>query len=113
MNTVTSTTLISVLGAGLLGILLHYLRDLSTRFSSLELAVKNLDTNVTSELKDLENRLSDKFAQELKGLDTKFTQELKAQGQRIDRVYDVLLDHGERLARIELKLEIEPPAEAA
>ena len=117
-----SATLISVLGAGLIGMLFHYLRDLSTRFSSLELAVKNLGTNVTSELgaldtkftgaikdqdtkvtgaiKDLEIRLSHKFTVEIKALDTKFTAQLK--------------DHSERLARIEAKLDIDPPpAEAA
>ncbi len=50
---------------------------------------------------------------EIKALDHNFTGELRAQGARIDRVYDVLRDHGERLARIEAKLEIDPPAEAA
>ena len=43
----------------------------------------------------------------------KVTGELKAQGARIDRVHDVLRAHGERLARIEFKLDIDPPAEAA
>ena len=75
MNTVISATVISVLGAGLIGMLFHYLRDLSTRFSSLELAVANLDTKVTGGFQAL--------------------------GERIDRVYDVLLEHGERLTRLE------------
>ena len=95
MNTVVSTTLISVLGAGLIEMLFHYLRDLSTRFSNLELAVKNLgsdvgalDTKFTGELKDLESRLTDKFLGQLR-------------------------EHGEHLARIEAKLDIDPPAEAA
>lgn len=110
MNTVISATLISVLGAGLIGMLFHYLRDLSTRFSSLELAVKDLGANVTTELgaldtkitgtiNDLEIRLSNKFTVEINALDT--------------RVNDQLKVHGERLARIEAKLEIDPPAEAA
>ena len=50
---------------------------------------------------------------DIKALDQKFTGELKAQGERIDRVFDVLREHGERLARIEARLEIDPPAEAA
>lgn len=110
MNTVISATLISVLGTGLIGMLFHYLRDLSTRFSSLELAVKNLGTNFTSELgaldtkftgaiKDLEIRLSNKITVEINTLDTKVNDQLKI--------------HGERLARIEAKLDIDPPAEAA
>ena len=61
MNTVISATLISVLGAGLIGMLFHYLRDLST----------------------------------------KVTGGFQALGERIDRVYDVLLEHGERLTRLE------------
>ncbi len=32
---------------------------------------------------------------------------------RLDRVYDLAMDQGKRLARIEAKLEIDPPAEAA
>ena len=87
MNTVISATLISVLGAGLIGMLFHYLRDLST----------------------------------------KVTGGFQALGERIDRVYDVLLDNGERLTRleeavkgnsellgrIEDMLGVDPPAEAA
>ncbi|WP_420617949.1 hypothetical protein [Candidatus Poriferisocius sp.] len=73
--------------------------------------------NLASDVRTLETTLTDKFTSELKALEhkltDKFTSELRAQGQRIDRVYDVLLTHGERLTRIELKLDIDPPAEAA
>ena len=51
--------------------------------------------------------------QDIKDLDHRLTGELKAQGDRIDRVLDVLRGHGERLARIEVKLDIDPSAEAA
>ena len=51
--------------------------------------------------------------QDIKDLDHRLTGELKAQGDRTDRVLDVLRDHGERLARIEVKLDIDPSAEAA
>ena len=50
---------------------------------------------------------------DIKALDQDVTGELKAQRERIDRVFDVLREHGERLARIEARLEIDPPAEAA
>jgi len=102
MNTAIATTLISVLGVGLFGglygMLFHYMRDLSVRFSGLE---RKLDDN-TAAIKDLEIRLTDKF-----------TGQINAQGRRIDGIYDALRDHGERLARIEAKLDIDPPAEAA
>ena len=51
--------------------------------------------------------------QDIQALDERLTGEIKAQGERIDRVLDVLRNHGERLARIEVKLDIEPSAEAA
>ena len=50
---------------------------------------------------------------EIKGVEHRLTGEIKAQGERIDMVLDVLRNHGERLARIETKLDIDPPAEAA
>ena len=96
MNAIVQTTLIGLLGTGLLGLLFHYLRDLSTRFSRIELAVTNLGTNVTSELKtmdakftgaikDLETRMSHKFTVEFKALDTKFTDQLRNHGERLAR----------------------------
>ncbi|WP_419925863.1 hypothetical protein [Candidatus Poriferisocius sp.] len=39
--------------------------------------------------------------------------DLKAQGHELKALDHLLRGHGERLARIEAKLEIEPPAEAA
>ncbi|WP_420432666.1 hypothetical protein [Candidatus Poriferisocius sp.] len=72
-----------------------------------------MDEKFTGQLRAMD----EKFAGQLQALEVrlidKFTGELQAQGKRIDRVYDVLLAHGERLARIEIKLDIEPPAEAA
>ena len=113
MNTAIATTLISVLGVGLFGglygMLFHYMRDLSVRFSGLE---RKLDDN-TAAVKDLEIRLTDKFTGQIRELDAKFTGHINAQGQRIDGIYDALRDHGERLARIEAKLDIDPTAEAA
>lgn len=73
MNDIVQTTLIGLLGTGLLGLLFHYLRELSTRLSRLETTIKDLDTKFTAQLKE----------------------------------------HGECLARIEARLDINPPAEAA
>lgn len=67
----------------------------STGLHALNTEIHNLDTKFTAEIKDLEIRLTDKFH----ALDNKFTNQLRG--------------HGERLARIEAKLGIDPPAEAA
>ncbi len=106
MNTVVTAALISVLGAGLIGMMFHYLRDLSARFSSLELAVKNLGVNVTGAIKDLDT----KFTGAIKDLEIRLTHKFTVEINALDTK---LQDHGERLARIETKLGIDPPAEAA
>ena len=49
--------------------------------------------------------------QAIQALEIRLTGDIKAQGERIDRVFDVLRHQGERLARIEVKLDIESPAE--
>ena len=90
---------------------------LDTKMKDLEIRLgdkftgqlKAMGDKFTGELKVLDS----KFTGELKVLDSKFTGELKAHGERIDRVFDVLRGHGERLARIEAKLNVDPPAEAA
>ena len=120
MNTAITTTLISVLGAGLFGMFFVLMRNLfmmlknlndtmangfaavDVRFGRLEDRFGRLENrvdNLTGEVHALEIRLFDKFIAELRRLETKFTGELKA--------------HDQRLARIEEKLERDPPAEAA
>ena len=88
MNTAIATTLIGVLGAGLFGglhgMLFHHTRDLSARFPGLK---QKLDDN-TAAVKNLETKLTDKLTAQIRG-------------------------HGKRLARIEAKLDIDLPAEAA
>ena len=101
---------------------------LDTKMKDLEIRLgdkftghlKAMDGKFTGQLKAMDGKftgqlkaMDDKFTGEFKVLDSKFTGELKAHGERIDRVFDVLRDHGERLARIEAKLDIDPPAEAA
>ena len=58
------------------------------RFGGLERRFGGLESSLTADTRDLEIRLIDKFTSHLK-------------------------EHGERLARIEAKLDINPPAEAA
>ena len=95
MNEIVQNAMIGLFGAGFLGILFHHLRDMSARLSSLETTVKSMDTKFTGAIKDSE---------------TKFTGAIKDLEIRMDTKFK---EHGERLARIEAKLEIDPPAEAA
>ena len=46
---------------------------------------------------------------EIKGVEHRLAAQFNAQGKRIDGILDVLCRHGERLARIEAKLDIDPP----
>ena len=80
MNTAITTTVISVLGAGLFGMFSMLLKSLSDTMNSGFAAV---DARL--------GRLEDKF----------------------DGLADELRANGERLARIEAKLEPDPSAEAA
>ena len=72
MNTTIATTLISVLGAGLFGglygMLFHIMRSTGSKLDHLATAVHGLETNFTGEIKDLEIRFTDKFAQRTEGL---------------------------------------------
>ena len=106
MNTAITTTLISVLGAGLFGMFFVLFKNLSeavangfaavdARFGRLEDKVDGL----VGEVHALEIKFTEKFTAELRRLETKFTGELRA--------------HDARLARIEANLEPGPPAEAA
>lgn len=130
MNAI-AITVISVVGTALFGMFFMQFQNLredmrkgfentNARFDRLEDKIGNneakIDTN-TAAITDLEIRMTDKVTGAIKDLEVrmtdKFTGELKAQGERIDRIHDVLRGHGERLARIEFKLNIDPPAEAA
>ena len=73
--------------------------DMNRRFDEQKADSERRFAAILDEIKGLEHRLANKIAGEIKALDTKFTAQLK--------------EHGDRLARIEAKLEIDPPAEAA
>ena len=98
---------------------------LDTKMKDLEIRLgdkftgqlKAMDDKFMGQLKAMDDKfmgqlkaMDDKFIGEIKVLDSKFTGGLKAHGERIDRVFDVLRDHGERLALIEAKLNVDPPA---
>ena len=99
------------------------IHNLDTKFTG---QIQALDTKFTGLISDLEVRLTDKFTGQIQALDTKFTGLIsdlevrltdKFTGHLTDlrkEVYDGFKDHGERLARIEVVLKIDPPsAEAA
>ncbi len=69
-------------------VLTDTIKGLDTKFTGVTTGLGALDTKFTGAIKDLEIRLTNKFTSQFK-------------------------EHGERLARIEAKLDIDPPAEAA
>ncbi len=83
--------------------------DVNQRFAEQR---EEMNRRFDEQKADSERRFS-AVLEEIKGVEHRLTGELKAQGNRIDRVLDVLRNHGERLARIEQRLDIDPPAEAA
>ena len=109
MNTAITTTLISVLGAGLFGMFFVLFKNLSDAVANGFAAVEAR----FGRLEDRFGRLEDRFGRlehkvdglvgEVHALEIKFAEKFTAE----------LRAHGERLARIEAKLEPDPPAEAA
>jgi len=109
-------------------------KDKSDRISDLRLDVnqrfaehrEDMNRRFDEQRADSERRFA-AILDEIKGLEHRLTGQISAQGdqisaqgdqistqcQRIDGIYDVLRAHGERLTRIEAKLDIGPPAEAA
>ena len=132
---VASITAIGVVGTALFAMIFKQLQNLRedmkegfrTSDNNTKAAIAALEDRVTGDVKALEHRvtgdvkaLEDRVTgdvkavnDDVKALELRVTGDIKAQGGRIDRVLDVLRVHGERLARIETKLDIDPPAEAA
>ena len=130
MNAVVTTTIISVLGAGLFGLMIQYMRLSNSRFNSLESRFDSLESRFDSletRFATLEARFSrletklDSLISVVHAMDTKFTNEIKDLEIRLTEkftahltdlrkeVYDGFKAHGERLARIEVELNIQPP----
>ncbi len=86
--------------------------DMNRRFDEQRAASEKLRVCLEELRADTETGFS-AVLDEIKDSGQRLVGELKAQGERIDLVRDVLRNHGERLARIEAKLEVDPPAEAA
>lgn len=113
MNGVLATTMIGITGGGVITLLAVFVRMMGQRFDRLEDRFDRLEDKVDNNavaIKDLEIRLTDKFTAALKAMDDKFTAALKALD---DKFTGQFKEHGERLARIEVKLENDPNAEAA
>ena len=123
MNAVVTTTIISVLGAGLFGLMIQYMRLSNSRFNSLESRFDSLETRfatLEARFSRLETKL-DSLISVVHAMDTKFTNEIKDLEIRLTEkftahltdlrkeVYDGFKAHGERLARIEVELNIQPP----
>ena len=83
MSDVAMTTLVGVLGTGLIGMFFMQLQ------------------NMRSDLKELAAEVKDLAA------------EVKVLGAEMQNLNQTLKSHGRRLARVEAKLDIDPPAEAA
>jgi len=121
MNTAIATTLISVLGAGLFGglygMFFHFMRATNAKLDKISEDVARLDTKFTGQIKELDT----KFTGQIKELEIRLTGqikelEIKLTGQINDletRVAAQFKEHGERLARIEAKLGIDPTVQAA
>ncbi|WP_419925860.1 hypothetical protein [Candidatus Poriferisocius sp.] len=123
MEAITATV-IGVVGTALFAMIFmqfqHLRQDMAAGFQAANRDLKAQGHEIKA--------LDEKFTGEFKALNEKFTGELKAQGHELKALEIRLTDkftgeikaldhllrgHGERLARIEAKLEIEPPAEAA
>ena len=106
MNTAIAITIISVMGTAVFGLFFtqfQNLRDVMQKgFDSLETKVDSLETKV------------DENTAAVSALDTKFTGAINNLETRMtEKFLNHLREHGERFARIEAKLDIDPPAEAA
>jgi len=110
MNTAIATTLISVLGAGLFGglygMFFHFMRATNAKLDKISEDVARLDTKFTGQIKELEIKLTG----QINDLEIKLTGQINDLETRVAAQFK---EHGERLARIEAKLGIDPTVQAA
>ena len=112
-------TLIGVMGAGIISVFILTMRMLGSKLDRLESIVEKifhglhaLDIKVTGEI----HALDIKVTGEIHALDTKVTGlagEVQALDTKVTGLAGEVKAQGERLARIEAHLDINPPAEAA
>ena len=119
MNGALATTLIGITGGGIITLLVVLFRTLfnliammNTRFNRVDERFDRVDERF-DRVDDKFDRVDDKF----EGLEQKVdnnTAAIKDLEIRLtEKFTSQLREHGERLARIEAKLDIDPPAEAA
>ena len=104
MNAAIYSTLIGVLGGGLLGLLTFQFRTITGGLN-----------RISDQLTDQGERLASVEATAQNNGERLARIEATAQnnGERLARIEATVRDQGERLARIENKLDNNPPAEAA
>ena len=102
-SAVVLASVVGALAAHFLAVQRENQKTIEGKFDQMTSAIQSLDTHFTGEVKDLEIRQTDRFVGEVKDLEVRLT----------DKFISHLTAHGERLARIESKLDIDPPAEAA
>ncbi|MCQ3811927.1 MAG: hypothetical protein KTV68_15395 [Acidimicrobiia bacterium] len=117
-SAVVLASVVGALAAHFLAVQRENQKTIEGKFDQMTSAIQSLDTHFTGEVKDLEIRQTDRFVGEIKDLEIRqtdrFVGEVKDLEVRLtDKFISHLTAHGERLARIESKLDIDPPAEAA
>ena len=111
MNTAILSSVIggsAVLIAALLSVLFNRVFEGQKQTNSQLAILTGTVSHLEGRFDGLEGRF-DGLEGRFDGLENRFD----AQGKRIDGILHVLREHGERLARIEAKLDNDPPAEAA
>ena len=115
MQAITAT-IIGVLGTGFVSVFLYSMRMMSARFDRIDDRFDRVDDRF-DRVDDRFDRFEDKFTSQISGvhgridgLRSEFHLEL---GGIREEMHKGFKEHGERLARIEAHLEIDPPAEAA
>ena len=115
MNTAIATTLIGVLGTGLLGFFILQLRTITAGLNRLGDQLSLLQKEVHGGFKDHGERLAriETTAKDHGERLARIETTAKDHGERLARIETTAKDHGERLARIETKLDNNLPVETS
>ncbi|MXW59538.1 MAG: hypothetical protein F4124_02605 [Acidimicrobiia bacterium] len=108
MSDAIVSTVIGVVGTGLIGVFYMQLQnlrdDLKQGFRDQGDSIKSLEAAVVQL-----NGTAEDHGKRLSGIE----ETAKVHGERLARIEATAIGQGERLARIETKLDIDPPTEAA
>lgn len=128
MNGAIANTLIGVTGGGVIALVVLFIRITINRFDRLEEKFEGSLIRLEAKFESGFIRLEEKFEGQVDRLEKKSDGKFDRVEEKFDnlvgevhaleiRLVDKftaqLKEHGERLARIEAKLEVDPPAEAA